>query len=180
MFSPSRMMPSASPLLIGALVFIVSCSDDTLNSDPTGPGTMTLDAAAVTNDVTVNEPFDFLVDNPCAADGAGEVIEFTGFAHTLFHFTINGSRVSMTALVQFHISGVGLSTGDQYQSTQAIHFAESGSLVNGQFLTTFVGNAEVTGPGPGNNMYFPATLHVTVNANGEVTAEISKGDFVCK
>jgi hypothetical protein len=173
-------MRYGSLFLIGTLVFIVSCSDNTVTTGPTGPEVPMAAAANVTTEVIVNQPFDLLDLNPCANDGAGELIEYAGFAHIVSTVVINGNRVVLSALNQFHLSGVGVTTGDKYQVTQAVQFGTRGSLVNGQLVEKFVGHATVTGPGPGNNMYFPTTIHITVNANGEVTAEVLLGDFVCK
>jgi hypothetical protein len=45
-----------------------------------------------------------------------------------------------------------------------------GSLQNGQFTQTFTSKTKITGQGPGNNLAFFATFHVTFNANGEITS----------
>jgi hypothetical protein len=66
-------------------------------------------------------------------------------------------------------------------TAQSARFSTSGSLINGQFTTTFVAHASITGPGRGNNLYFPANFDLTMNANGEVTANVEQGgDVECR
>jgi hypothetical protein len=138
-------------------------------------------AAAVNHEVVINQPTEILQFIPCANGGLGEEILFTGSLHLITHVTMGGNRVSVFEAAAFHETGTGLSTGDKYESTVAYRWQPvSGSLVNGQFSTAFVAHAAITGPGPGNNMYFPVTFHITINANGEVTAEVERGDFTCK
>jgi hypothetical protein len=138
-------------------------------------------AAVVHHEVVINQPTEILQFIDCANGGLGEEILFTGSLHLITHMTISGNRVSVFEVAAFHETGTGLSTGDKYESTVAYRWQPvSGSLVNGQFLTAFVAHAAITGPGPGNNMYFPLTFHITINANGEVTAEVERGDFTCK
>src|SRR5947207_5146267 len=93
--------------------------------------------------VTVNESNDILVSVfvPCAAGGAGEIVDLNGPLHTLVTFTINGNNVSG----KFHfqpqgISGVGENTGDKYQATGVTQQTFKASLQNGQTNLTFVNN----------------------------------------
>src|SRR5437016_9276248 len=52
---------------------------------------------------------------PCAAGGAGEVVDLTGPLHTLISFTINGNNVSGFFHFQPQsISGTGETTGAKY------------------------------------------------------------------
>jgi hypothetical protein len=175
-------MRYSSLFLIGTLVFIVSCSDDTVATGPTGPGTLARAAATVTNQVVVNEPFglqgEFI---PCADGGAGEFVDFTGFFSGTVHFTINGNRLAGHFNGLARLRGEGESTGDKYEFINAIQDAFSGSLVNGQFSETIAGNAAIIGQGAGNNLLLgPLTIHLTVNANGEVTAEVERFSFECR
>jgi hypothetical protein len=68
-------------------------------------------AAVEVNDTT---NINLTVFIPCAAGGAGEVVDLSGPLHTLISFTINGNNVSG----YFHfqpqgISGTGETTGDK-------------------------------------------------------------------
>jgi hypothetical protein len=63
-------------------------------------------AAVQVNDKT---DIDLTVFIPCAANGAGEVVDLSGPLHTLITFTINGNNLSMS----FHFQPQGISgTGE--------------------------------------------------------------------
>ena len=118
---------------------------------------------------------------PCAAGGAGEVVDLSGPLHTLISFTINGNNVSG----YFHfqpqgISGTGETTGDKYQATGVTQQSFKSSLQNGQASFTFVNNFRIIGQGPGNNFLVHETLHFTINANGTLTVSHDNFSVDCK
>ena len=98
--------------------------------------------AAVQENDTTNINLSVFV--PCAAGGAGEIVDLNGPLHTLITFTINGNNVSG----KFHfqpqgISGVGETTGDKYQATGVTQETFKASLQNGQNNLTFVNNFRI-------------------------------------
>jgi len=114
---------------------------------------------------------------PCAAGGAGEVVDLSGPLQSLISFTINGNNVSS----YFHfqpqgISGTGETTGDKYQATGVTQESFKNSLQNGQANLTFVNNFRIIGQGPGNNFLVHETMHITINAEGAVT--VSRDNFI--
>lgn len=122
--------------------------------------------------VQVNDKTDIslTVFIPCAAGGAGEVVDLSGPLHTLISFTINGNNVSG----YFHfqpqgISGAGETTGDKYQATGVTQESFKNSLQNGQANFTLVNNFRIIGQGPENNFLVHETMHLTVNADGTLT-----------
>ena len=124
-------------------------------------------AAVQENDTTVISLSAFI---PCAAGGAGEIVDLSGPLHTLISFTINGNNVSG----YFHfqpqgISGIGESTGAKYHATGVTAESFKNSLQNGQSNSTFVNNFRIIGQGPGNNYLVHETMHVTINADGTIT-----------
>ncbi len=136
------------------------------------------DAAVQVNDKT-NVNLTIFV--PCAAGGAGEIVDLSGSLHTLISFTINGNNVSG----YFHfqpqgISGIGETTGDDYQGTGVTEETFRNSLQNGQANSTFVNNFRIIGQGPGNNYLVHETLHVSVNAEGTVTVTHDNFSIDCK
>jgi hypothetical protein len=136
-------------------------------------------AAKQVNDMSdVN--FTFFV--PCAAGGAGELVDLTGPLHTLITFTINGNNVSGMAHFQPQgILGVGETTGDKYQGTGVTKDTGfKGSFQNGQFTQTFVNNFRIIGSGAGNNFLGHEEAHVTFNANGTVTVVHDNLSAECK
>jgi len=135
-------------------------------------------AAVQVNDKTV---ISLTVFVPCAAGGAGEIVDLSGTLHTLISFTINGSNVSG----KFHfqpqgISGTGETTGDKYQGTGVTQETFKTSLQNGQANLTFVNNFRMIGQGPGNNFLVHENLHINVNANGTLTVFHDNFSIDCK
>ena len=118
---------------------------------------------------------------PCAAGGLGEVVDLNGRLHTLITFTINGSEVS--GLMHFQpqgLGGTGETTGTRYRATGVTKSSFSGSLQNGEFNTTFVNNFRIIGQGPGNNFLVHETAHITINADGKLTANHDNLSAECK
>ena len=118
---------------------------------------------------------------PCAAGGAGEVVDLSGPLHTLFSFTVNANSASG----YFHfqpqgITGTGETTGLKYQATGITEQSFSGSLQNGQLALTFVNNFNIIGQGPGNNFLVHETLHFTINADGTLTVSFDNLTVDCK
>ena len=140
--------------------------------------TVPANAAKQVNDVT---DIDLPVFIPCAAGGAGELVDLSGPLHTLITFTINGNNVSgKTHFQPQGISGTGETTGDKYQATGVTQESFTGSFQNGQFSDTFVNNFRIIGQGPGNNFLVHETLHITVNANGTLTVFHDNFSIDCK
>ena len=142
-------------------------------------GHTSVSAAAETFTVRQTIPIDFEVFIPCANGGEGEFVQLTGNLNDVFHVTLDGQG-------GFHISGhsnpqgvigLGLTTGDKYQGTGVGRFNFNGRL-GSEF--TAVDNFKIIGPGPGNNFLVHDNLHVTVNANGTLTAEHDNFSVECK
>jgi hypothetical protein len=118
---------------------------------------------------------------PCAANGAGEVVDLAGPLHTLISFTINGNNVSGYYHFQPQgIVGVGETTGAKYQATGITQESFKSSFQNGQANDTFVNNFKIIGQGPGNNFLVHETLHFTINADGSVSVVHDNFSAVCQ
>jgi len=147
-------------------------------------GVLTSVTAAQAGNTTVTNltfPVDLVEFVPCAAGGAGEVVELTGEIHEVARTTINGNHFSMT----FHdnlqgLSGTGLTTGDKYQGTGSATLSFNGNFNNGQSEDTFAGSFDLIGQGPGNNLVFHEVQHITVNANGNVTVSFDRSSLDCR
>src|SRR5437588_5849118 len=122
-------------------------------------------AAVQANDTT---DINLTVFVPCAAGGAGEIVDLSGPLHTLITFTINGNNVSGKAHFQPQgIVGSGETTGDKYQATGVTKASSfKASFQNGQAQQTFVNNFRIIGQGPGNNSLVHEVARSTCNANG--------------
>jgi hypothetical protein len=133
--------------------------------------------------VTENDSIDIdlVVFVPCANGGVGELVELNGPLHILVTFTINGNSISgKTHFQPQGISGVGLDSGDRYQAAGVTQDYFKGSLRNGQFDQTFVNNFRIIGQGPGNNFQVHENFHLTITANGAVTAAHDNFSIDCK
>ncbi|HYK25457.1 MAG TPA: hypothetical protein VEV18_04305 [Steroidobacteraceae bacterium] len=118
---------------------------------------------------------------PCAAGGAGEVVDLSGPLHSLISVTINGNNVSgITHFQPQGISGTGETTGTKYQGTGVTSMSFTASLQNGQVSTTFVNNFRIIGQGPGDNLLLHETAHLTVNADGTLTVTHDNLGIDCK
>ena len=141
--------------------------------------TVPANAAKQVND---RSEIDLTVFVPCAAGGAGELVDLSGPLHTLITFTINGNNVSGTAHFQPQgLSGTGETTGDKYQATGVTKDTSfKVSFQNGQAQQTFINNFRIIGTGPGNNFLVHEEAHITINANGAVILVHDNLSIACK
>lgn len=139
----------------------------------------TASAEALTETINIFEPVDMSFFVPCAADGTGEWVSFTGNLHVLFHTTVdeNGGFHAIAHFQPQGVNGVGSITGDIYQGTGVSRETLNG-LVGESF--TYIDNFRLIGEGTGNNYLLHETFHITVNANGEVTADVLNYSVECK
>ena len=130
----------------------------------------------VTNDST---PFNGGVYVACANNGAGEMAMLSGYLHILTTSTTDaaGGAHLTTHFQPMGISGVGMITGDRYQGTGVTR--QSVNLTPGTSMT-MVNNFRIIGQGRGNNYLVHSTVHLTINANGEVTADVSLSSTECR
>jgi hypothetical protein len=142
-------------------------------------GPTSASAAAETYTDNVRIPYEFYVYVPCAAGGAGEDVYLSGTLHMLFHTTLDnsGGYHSKYHFQPQGITGTGLVTGAKYQATGVTQGMDNGKV---GFESTFVNNFKIIGQGPGNNFLIHENFHITVNANGEVTAYVDNFSVECK
>jgi hypothetical protein len=128
-------------------------------------------------------PFDTIVFVPCALDGVGEDVEFSGELRVLVSTTLTqtGKFHTKTHYQPMGVSGIGLTSGDIYQLTGGSRETTRMDTTDNfpqQFIWVYSFN--VIGPGPGNNFTDLIVFVSTFNANGIETVSFlnSKGD--CK
>ena len=144
--------------------------------------TLTL-AGAARAEVVANSgiPVSITVFVPCANNGAGENVTVSGTLHALTTFTINGNRVSGKEQFQPQgLVGYGATTGLKYQATGGTKNTFNSAFVNGQAVLNFVNNFKFSGQGPDNNFYVHEDAHITINADGTVTATQDNINVGCK
>lgn len=162
-----------------ACLFVSACVEA-----PTAPRTLAGGgpSLAATTLTTNNQfPTAILSFVPCANGGVGELILVSGTLHVLNHVTISNSN---NFQVKMHyqpqgIDGVGLTTGDKYQATGV---TQSTLHINGPLpiVSTFVNNFRMIGQGRDNNFLVHQNLHLTINANGEVTVTSVNQNVTCR
>lgn len=132
-------------------------------------------AAVVTN---TSVPIEITLFVPCANGGAGENIDVSGPLHVLASVTLD-RHGGFHAHVLFNpqdVTGVGLSTGNKYQGTGETEEDFNGTV---GLTDTFVNNFNMIGQGPGNNFKVHENAHITINANGTITAFVDNFSFTC-
>jgi hypothetical protein len=132
--------------------------------------------------ITTNDfiPFSQLVFVPCANGGAGEDVLVEGILHLQQHITINDNRVTLKTHAQPQgADGVGQTTGDLYQAVGVTQEVDTLPLIGGATEFTFVNNFRLIGQKTDNNFQVHQTVHVTINANGDVTNTIVNETVDC-
>lgn len=172
-------------LIVGALGFVVGCEGSLSSVVPTSPQLVTPAtlAAATVNHMEEKIPLGFVTFVPCANGGAGELVVADGELHVVTQFVMDnrgGVHVSGHFQPIRNVDGIGQVTGDVYQGVGVTrnNFNEA---VNGFPLqVTSINNFRWIGPGPNNNLLVHATMHLTINANGGVTAVVDNSSVECK
>jgi hypothetical protein len=107
-------------------------------------------------------------------DCTGGIVQLDGTVHLVAVEAGNGALVGH--LNYQNVTATDEATGATYRvSSVDNHVAD---LAGGDVVS--VGNIHLVGAGPGDNLVVQALTHVTVNANGEVTAEISELRSDCR
>jgi len=143
-----------------------------------------LTAGTATAEVITNEkiPYNGWVWVACANGGRGETVRLTGDLHALFQVTFDegGGRHVASHFQPMGITGRGELTGDKYQAAGVTRDERNFQPAAYPVEYTYVNHFWIIGPGPGNNFLVHETYHITVNANGEVTAQIDNFWGECK
>jgi len=129
--------------------------------------------------VQINErvPFELPTFNACT----GEEVTLTGEAHFLGHLVEDSSgSVHLQALVSLHLSGVG-TEGTRYVSSGTANVVDNNTEAtgNGAVEGTGVVNAYLISNGSTTNSLDSIRTHITINANGELTAGFLREESTC-
>lgn len=130
--------------------------------------------------VEVNEtiPLEGIVFEDLCGD---DLLHTAGNLRILLSFTMNDHHVSGN--VHFQPQGaklVGLTTGAEYIGTGMSHQAFTESLDGGAATLTSVDNFRIIGKGQAPSFLAQAVVHTTINANGNVTADVALTSEECK
>jgi len=130
--------------------------------------------------VEINERIS--IEGEVFEDICGEdLIHTGGNLHILVSYTINDNNVSGNVHFQPQAAKlVGLTTGREWVGTGMLHERFSESLNGGAATFTSVSNFRIIGKGQAPNYIEQVILHTTINANGDVTADVSLAGVDCK
>jgi hypothetical protein len=161
--------------LIGTIALIAGCGESA-----TAPPAPAFSAVAITSNAVV--PVVLAVNVPCANGGAGELVLLSGNLHLLNHITLDGAGGAhfKTHAQPQGVSGTGLATGARYQGTGVTQETDNFNAGGLPAEFTFINNFRIIGQGPGNNFLVHVTLHMTVNENGETTADVVNASTECR
>lgn len=135
---------------------------------------------ATTGHVVLNLPVSFVATSECTPT---EDIQFDGFVNLVFGFTDDangGFHINDPGHSNLHgVKGVGLTTGHNYI------FADANNGINNvrqdapnEF--TFLAHGRLISQGNEGNQLGTFQMHVTINANGQVTAQFESTTLECK
>ncbi len=143
-----------------------------------------LTAGTAMAEVAVNQqiPVNRQIWVSCANGGRGEFVRLTGEMHQLILQTWdeNGGRHIALQFQPMGITGYGEITGDNYRAAGVTRDERNFQPDSYPQEYTLVNNFRIVGPGPGNNIMVHETYHITLNANGEVTAALDNLRTECK
>lgn len=136
--------------------------------------TSTTLAAAVTSTTRTTVPFSRLMLNPCT----GEQVGLSGTLLLINHTTLDdsGGVHSVFILVPQQVRGVSLATGSQYKAVGGDRV-----IFNSNGATDFTHTDEfiLVSQGGTDNLLILITEHITLNAKGVLTAEVSNFEIKC-
>ena len=167
-----------APALI-ALTAFMGCSDagsHTVTAPVTPAAASISDQRAST--FTTNEIFPFGFE---ATECGNETVVVSGNVHVVTHGTVTGSGHVQAVLHvnPQNIRGFGVTTGAEYLAPGML---QTVSNVSGPapVTETYVNNFELVGLGKAPDFTLHQTVHLTINANGEITAAFDHFTTTCK
>ncbi|HLZ68647.1 MAG TPA: hypothetical protein VKV26_01940 [Dehalococcoidia bacterium] len=131
-------------------------------------------ADQVTNTTT---PVSGTVTNPCN----GENVTYSGQQHLLISMTINGNTAHIVEHVNVQASGAG-DLGNQYAITATENVSENVDIdpTTATGEVTEVINEQFASQGGAPNFLVQELVHLTVNADGTITAQIGNATAECQ
>jgi hypothetical protein len=115
----------------------------------------------------------------CVNNGDGEYIQISGWTHAILYVRRDAQN-GLHKTIHFNTrgTGVGLSTGDKYVGHDIFNQSLRGEVYEEEY--TLAWTAAVTGKGQQANIKVRERVHITINANGEVTSAFARLSEDCK
>lgn len=168
--------------LLGIAVGITACAE----SSPVAPlrvfdqpPAMAEAAEASTH---ISQPFSTSLFIACANEGQGETVALSGTVEVVNHSSqdANGGVHLSMHVRPAAVTGVGATSGLTYRGTGGGLVSQFDAADGFPAVYSMINNFRIIGQGPGNNLLMHMTIHVTMNANGEQTAEVDLSSNDCK
>jgi hypothetical protein len=109
-----------------------------------------------------------------------DMVELDGYVHH-----VASSRRDGDGKIHVHdhwnlrgVRGEGISTGIKYKGVGATNYTFIGKEPF-PYTRTLVNNFGLIAPGPGNDLHIHVVVHTTINAKGEITAQIDGERTTC-
>lgn len=118
---------------------------------------------------------------PCANGGAGEYVNFTGSFHivSFLKTDANGTEHYQLHTQPQNASGIGLTTGDEFRGT-GLGKTSANVKIGITGNSTYIQSFKLIGKGQTPSLKIQEVFHITVNANGELTADVDMVKVTCE
>jgi hypothetical protein len=156
--------------------FLLGCDQGTRS-----PEGLFVPEVATASDVaatSVKEPFSGIA----IVCNSGEIVDLAGTLHVRVRVAPDGNG-GFHASFHFQpmgVGGVGRTTGTKFRGTGVTRSTQNVSGSGYPIVATEVNNFRIIGQGPGNNQLVHAVTHTTINANGELTADVDLFSDDCR
>jgi len=134
-------------------------------------------SAGITSNIII--PLAQIAFVPCAAGGVGELVALSGRIHILMTETTDSAGGQHFA-IHFNpagISGFGLDTDDRYRANGITRESFNVNADGFPFVSTFVNHFHLVGMG--GNLKIHNTIHVTIDQNGDLAANVDNSSVTC-
>ena len=131
------------------------------------PANDATDTTVVTNKIAT------VIENPCNDD----LIPLAGHLTFVFHFTTNDHTEVFLDHTILQGSGTGSVTGTEYTFNNT---SNRGLIFPVGLVETIAGHGNIIAQGEVPDLVSHGIIHVTINANGEVTSDVAFGGGGCK
>ena len=168
--------------LLGIAVGLTACAESTSPVAPLRVLDQPPSLAAVVSSTQLTLPLKRTLFISCANGGLGEDVTIEGELEIRTHSTEdkNGGVHLTTHVRPTGVVGVGDVSGLKYRGTGGT-FEGEGSAADGfPAIYSFVNNFRIIGQGPGNNLLLHMTVHQTMNAGGDLTADVDLSHRECR
>jgi len=134
---------------------------------------------AQTQNSVESEPYASTLFIPCANGGAGEDVSLTGTVRIVWKETNNNQRFTFTLhAIPDGITGVGLSTGDNFTAIGGSQTAVTGTIeYGGQYSATYI--QQMRFAGQGISFVVKYKFHITVTSDGQISTRIDEEKVEC-